>query len=222
MMEALIKKVKRGRFVLLPITDQTRGHGTHTLPGDLGRAAGGVPGDGAAVNWMRAAVLAAVLAAGADVLAGQPHGRAAGRPRRRAPARRGRAALSARSRAPSRRGCVLDERHALREHRPGRAIEPAPGGARDRPRHPQGRRAAAGLRRRPGARRRRADSAHVAERHARFVYDRRTFARQGEFTYRGEGWGLCHDGTAAGDERRLGESDVPPRRPTSASCGRCR
>jgi homoserine O-acetyltransferase len=26
-----IKKVKRGRFVLLPITDQTRGHGTHTL-----------------------------------------------------------------------------------------------------------------------------------------------------------------------------------------------
>jgi homoserine O-acetyltransferase len=27
-----IRKVKRGRFVLLPITDQTRGHGTHTLP----------------------------------------------------------------------------------------------------------------------------------------------------------------------------------------------
>ena len=27
-----IKNVKRGRFVLLPITDQTRGHGTHTLP----------------------------------------------------------------------------------------------------------------------------------------------------------------------------------------------
>ena len=26
-----IKKVKKGRFVLLPITDQTRGHGTHTL-----------------------------------------------------------------------------------------------------------------------------------------------------------------------------------------------
>jgi homoserine O-acetyltransferase len=32
MMEALIKKVRRGRFVLLPITDQTRGHGTHSLP----------------------------------------------------------------------------------------------------------------------------------------------------------------------------------------------
>lgn len=27
-----IKKVKHGKFVLLPITDQTRGHGTHTLP----------------------------------------------------------------------------------------------------------------------------------------------------------------------------------------------
>jgi homoserine O-acetyltransferase len=26
------KNVKNGRFVLLPITDQTRGHGTHTLP----------------------------------------------------------------------------------------------------------------------------------------------------------------------------------------------
>jgi homoserine O-acetyltransferase len=32
MMETLIKRVPRGRFVLLPITDQTRGHGTHTLP----------------------------------------------------------------------------------------------------------------------------------------------------------------------------------------------
>ena len=31
-MEEKIKSVKRGRFVLLPITDQTRGHGTHTLP----------------------------------------------------------------------------------------------------------------------------------------------------------------------------------------------
>jgi homoserine O-acetyltransferase/O-succinyltransferase len=27
-----IKKVKNGRFVLLPITDETRGHGTHSLP----------------------------------------------------------------------------------------------------------------------------------------------------------------------------------------------
>lgn len=26
------------------------------------------------------------------------------------------------------------------------------------------------------------------------VYDTRTFARVGEFAYRGEGWGLCHDG----------------------------
>jgi len=30
--EALIKRVKRGRFILLPITDQTRGHGTHSYP----------------------------------------------------------------------------------------------------------------------------------------------------------------------------------------------
>jgi len=30
--EREIKKVKNGRFVLLPITDQTRGHGTHSLP----------------------------------------------------------------------------------------------------------------------------------------------------------------------------------------------
>jgi glutamine cyclotransferase len=29
-----------------------------------------------------------------------------------------------------------------------------------------------------------------------FVYDRRTFARQNEFTYQGEGWGLCYDGTS--------------------------
>ncbi|MCW3095414.1 MAG: alpha/beta hydrolase fold, partial [Chthonomonadaceae bacterium] len=27
-----IKRVKLGKFVLLPITDQTRGHGTHSLP----------------------------------------------------------------------------------------------------------------------------------------------------------------------------------------------
>ena len=27
-----IKRVPRGKFVLLPITDATRGHGTHTLP----------------------------------------------------------------------------------------------------------------------------------------------------------------------------------------------
>src|SRR5687768_5376775 len=32
MMEALIKQVKKGRFILLPITDATRGHGTHSLP----------------------------------------------------------------------------------------------------------------------------------------------------------------------------------------------
>lgn len=31
--EREIKRVKRGRFILIPISDQTRGHGTHTLPG---------------------------------------------------------------------------------------------------------------------------------------------------------------------------------------------
>lgn len=30
--ERLIKRVPRGRFVLLPISDETRGHGTHSLP----------------------------------------------------------------------------------------------------------------------------------------------------------------------------------------------
>jgi len=30
--DTLIRRVKNGRFVLLPITDQTRGHGTHSLP----------------------------------------------------------------------------------------------------------------------------------------------------------------------------------------------
>jgi len=32
LMERLIRRVRRGRYVLLPITDQTRGHGTHSLP----------------------------------------------------------------------------------------------------------------------------------------------------------------------------------------------
>jgi homoserine O-acetyltransferase/O-succinyltransferase len=32
MMETLMKRVKNGRFVLIPISDRTRGHGTHTIP----------------------------------------------------------------------------------------------------------------------------------------------------------------------------------------------
>ena len=36
-LEREIQKVKRGRFVLLPITDQTRGHGTHSLPAIWGK-----------------------------------------------------------------------------------------------------------------------------------------------------------------------------------------
>jgi homoserine O-acetyltransferase len=31
-MPEAIKKLPRGKFVLLPITEETRGHGTHTLP----------------------------------------------------------------------------------------------------------------------------------------------------------------------------------------------
>jgi homoserine O-acetyltransferase len=31
MIEKLIKRVPHGRFVMLPITEQTRGHGTHTI-----------------------------------------------------------------------------------------------------------------------------------------------------------------------------------------------
>ncbi|MDX6406737.1 MAG: homoserine O-acetyltransferase/O-succinyltransferase [Blastocatellia bacterium] len=31
-MEREIKRVRRDRYILLPITDQTPGHGTHTLP----------------------------------------------------------------------------------------------------------------------------------------------------------------------------------------------
>ena len=31
-MEELMPRVKKGKYVLLPITDETRGHGTHTLP----------------------------------------------------------------------------------------------------------------------------------------------------------------------------------------------
>jgi homoserine O-acetyltransferase/O-succinyltransferase len=30
-MEKEIKRVKNGRFILLPITAETRGHGTHTI-----------------------------------------------------------------------------------------------------------------------------------------------------------------------------------------------
>ena len=30
-MEQEFKRVKNGRYALLPITDQTRGHGTHTI-----------------------------------------------------------------------------------------------------------------------------------------------------------------------------------------------
>ena len=31
LMEKLMPRVRRGRYVLIPTSDQTRGHGTHTL-----------------------------------------------------------------------------------------------------------------------------------------------------------------------------------------------
>lgn len=38
--ETEIKRVKNGRFILLPITDETRGHGTHTIPAIWGKYLG--------------------------------------------------------------------------------------------------------------------------------------------------------------------------------------
>jgi homoserine O-acetyltransferase len=35
--EREIKKVKQGRFILIPISDETRGHGTHSLPAIWGK-----------------------------------------------------------------------------------------------------------------------------------------------------------------------------------------
>lgn len=37
LMERLMPRVKRGRYVLIPISDQTRGHGTHSLPAVWGK-----------------------------------------------------------------------------------------------------------------------------------------------------------------------------------------
>jgi homoserine O-acetyltransferase len=37
LMEKLIPRVKRGRYILLPTTEQTRGHGTHSLPAIWGK-----------------------------------------------------------------------------------------------------------------------------------------------------------------------------------------
>ena len=36
-LEREIKKVPRGRYILLPITDETRGHGTHSIPAIWGK-----------------------------------------------------------------------------------------------------------------------------------------------------------------------------------------
>jgi homoserine O-acetyltransferase len=48
LMEKLIARVKHGRYVLIPISDKTRGHGTHSLPtvwkGYLGEFLGQIGG----------------------------------------------------------------------------------------------------------------------------------------------------------------------------------
>jgi homoserine O-acetyltransferase len=36
-METLIPRVKRGRYILIPTSDATRGHGTHSVPAVWGR-----------------------------------------------------------------------------------------------------------------------------------------------------------------------------------------
>jgi glutamine cyclotransferase len=46
-------------------------------------------------------------------------------------------------------------------------------------------------------------------------YDRGSFARKGEFTYRGEGWGLCHDGTSL--VMSDGSANLTVRRPSDFS-----
>ena len=44
-MERLMPRVQRGRYVLIPISDQTRGHGTHTLPAVWGQHLAAFLGD---------------------------------------------------------------------------------------------------------------------------------------------------------------------------------
>ncbi len=36
-MERMMPRVKRGRYILIPTSDQTRGHGTHSLPAVWGK-----------------------------------------------------------------------------------------------------------------------------------------------------------------------------------------
>ena len=36
-LEREIKRVKHGRYILIPISDETRGHGTHSLPAIWGK-----------------------------------------------------------------------------------------------------------------------------------------------------------------------------------------
>ena len=40
LMEKLMPRVKQGRYILIPTSDQTRGHGTHSLPAIWGNYLG--------------------------------------------------------------------------------------------------------------------------------------------------------------------------------------
>ena len=50
LMEKLMPRVKHGRYVLLPTTEQTRGHGTHSLPAIWGKYLAEFMGELAPVN----------------------------------------------------------------------------------------------------------------------------------------------------------------------------
>jgi len=39
-MEKMMPRVMHGRYILLPVTEQTRGHGTHSLPAIWGKHLG--------------------------------------------------------------------------------------------------------------------------------------------------------------------------------------
>ena len=53
LMEQLMPRVRNGRYVLIPTSEETRGHGTHSLPAGVGLPPGGLPEGAGAVNLVR-------------------------------------------------------------------------------------------------------------------------------------------------------------------------
>lgn len=53
LMEQLMPRVRNGRYVLIPTSEETRGHGTHSLPAVWGLPPGGLPKSAGAVNLVR-------------------------------------------------------------------------------------------------------------------------------------------------------------------------